>query len=281
MADVYTTPATATTGGNIGAAFWNTNGRDNVEAVFNGLTGDTSTDTDVKHAHKVGLFSARPAASKAGRLYYASDIDALFHDTGAAWKHLTGRGVGDSFERANANPFDSAPEQTADSGHSWSQAVGTQQLLTNGLQAVTLSGSISVATVETGGLIETGTYVVGITTGATVSSINVACVLKYVSSTVLLYVQLHGTLGFRMVKDATLLGSLAFTPAASTFYTMIINANPAYVTAQLMSASSFVGHIAHANPANITTPYVTATKAGVLFGTAAHDRIEAFSFKPN
>ncbi|HSW62878.1 MAG TPA: hypothetical protein VLH56_06180 [Dissulfurispiraceae bacterium] len=32
-----------------------------------------------------GLLSARPAASKAQRFYYATDIQVLFYDNGSAW----------------------------------------------------------------------------------------------------------------------------------------------------------------------------------------------------
>ena len=57
----------------------------NIQALFNGLVGDASADVDIKHTHKSGTLAARPAASTAGRLYYATDIKVQFLDTGAAW----------------------------------------------------------------------------------------------------------------------------------------------------------------------------------------------------
>ena len=58
---------------------------DNMKSVANGLVGDGSADSDIKHAHKTGTLVARPAASLAGRLYYATDLGVTFLDDGTRW----------------------------------------------------------------------------------------------------------------------------------------------------------------------------------------------------
>lgn len=281
MADIYTTPATASTGGNIGAAFWNTNGRDNTEALFAGLTGDTSADSDVKHAHKTGVFSARPAATKAGQLYYASDYDAQYHATGSVWKHLTGRGLFDDFERANSTAIGSA-----NSGHPWTEYAGTHgdlEISGNALRAVSLTSGIALGTLDSGGVIETGQWIATVVTGGTVANINVGLVLKYLNSTTFLWVQLHGSLGFRLLTGptSTVLTSHAYAPGAGTQHTMVIDARGSYISGALYLASAMVSRWEYAKVSDVVTPFTAATKTGCLYGTAAHDTVAAFSFKPN
>src|SRR3972149_3318168 len=63
----------------------NTELRDRMQALFNGLVGDVSADADVVQAGRSGTLPARPAAAKAGRTYYATDLGVLFLDDGTRW----------------------------------------------------------------------------------------------------------------------------------------------------------------------------------------------------
>lgn len=281
MADLWTptTPITWTAG-NLSVANLNQELRDRMEALRATQT-DSSTDTDMWLAVKNGTFANRATVTqKAGRKYYATDYHAEYISDGTNWYHLTGRGAYDDFERANSTTLGSA-----NSGHPWTESVADQEINGNALRAVSLSGGISVATVDTGGIIESGRYIMGFTTGATGASINIAIVLKWVDSSNHLYVQLHGTFGLRLVKVvagvATALSTQAYGVGTNTYHTLIVDLNGSFVNSHLYGATAFAGYTAYGRLADVVTPFTTPTKIGVQFGTAAHDKVEAFSFKPN
>lgn len=57
--------------------------RDRMDVLERVINGDTSTAK--KHKHKNGTLANRPAAAEAGRVYYATDLGALFLDDGTQW----------------------------------------------------------------------------------------------------------------------------------------------------------------------------------------------------
>src|SRR3989304_5247492 len=79
------TPASWTVGEVVAASKLNTELRDRMQALFNGLVGDTSADADVIHQHKIGTLAARPAAGKIGRTYFTTDLPILWLDDGTRW----------------------------------------------------------------------------------------------------------------------------------------------------------------------------------------------------
>ena len=69
----------------VSAAKLNQEIRDRMQALFNGLVGDASADSDVVQRGKSGTLAARPSPGKAGRTYYATDTKTLSIDNGTTW----------------------------------------------------------------------------------------------------------------------------------------------------------------------------------------------------
>lgn len=63
--------------------------RDNLNVLQLGLNGDGSTQSQGVHAHKTGTLANRPAAGKAGRLYYTTDLGVTFLDDGTTWIYFS------------------------------------------------------------------------------------------------------------------------------------------------------------------------------------------------
>lgn len=58
--------------------------RDRMMAIKLAIEGDLSAF--LTQAHKEGTYALRPAAGNAGRLYFATDLGALFRDNGSVWR---------------------------------------------------------------------------------------------------------------------------------------------------------------------------------------------------
>lgn len=237
----------------------------NLQALFQGLKGDASVDADIKQAIKTGTLAARPAASQAGRFYYATDVRTMFVDTGTAWEHAGGPGVFDSFDRANVEPM-----SAADSGHTWTENEGDIDI--NGFlaaQAITLVGSRAHMTMETGGLIRTLNAQALIVTGAVAASVNVGIVLKRTAAD-LLYVHIS-PLGLRLVQNAAQLATSAYTPTATSTYILQVSMIGSQVTAMLHEGSNFRVAMSHGSKTDIQDFAPTATSCGIMFGSTQDD----------
>ncbi len=85
--DTWTALADFATNEVVTASKLNQQLRDNSNVLALATDGDQSGST-IKHRHKSGTFSNRPAAGEAGRFYYAMDIGSggiLFADDGSNW----------------------------------------------------------------------------------------------------------------------------------------------------------------------------------------------------
>lgn len=273
MADVWTTPLTWTAG-NLSVANLNQYVRDNMDALKQGLVGDASADADIKQSIKSGTLAARPAASQAGRLYTATNIFTQFEDNGTGWEHRSGPGVYDDFNRANVEPMD-----TANSGHTWTEDEGDIDIVTNRAQAITLVASRAVMLAETGGIIRTGQYQCQIRTGAVAASVNVGLVLKRAAG-VLLYVQVHGSLGLRLVQGITVLSTSAFSPGPNADYILTASMIGSVVHAEVHAGAAFGAVLHHASKTDVQDYAPTATSCGLLFGST-QDAIDGFAAKFN
>src|SRR3989304_2332237 len=121
----------------------------NIQAIFNGLVGDASADALMLHRHKSGTYAARPAAGNAGRVYFATDIPAMYRDDGAAWQ-LISEQFYDTFDRGDSTTLGSA-----DSGHAWTENAGNLEISGNALRALSAT---ALATVDLGGFPYSGSY---------------------------------------------------------------------------------------------------------------------------
>lgn len=207
----------------------NTHIRDNFDAVLAMASGDTSADADTKHAHKVGTLAARPAASKAGRLYYASDTRSLYHDTGAAWVILQG-GPYDDFTRANSTTI-----TPSSSGHTWTEQAGDAEINGNALKAVTATMN---ATLDAGGLLDRNYSVYASTlTHTTQASINHSIIVKYVDASNLVRVNLFTSalnIITRVAGADSTIATYAFSPNANAAYLWRIHIYGMTVMVELM-----------------------------------------------
>lgn len=278
MADSWAgNPATWTAAEAVTAAKMNTEIRDRMDALLAGLKGDTSADSDIRQAVKNGTLAARPAASLAGREYFATDTRQMFIDTGSTWRHVSGS-LYDSFQRANSTTLG-----TSDSGHSWTESSGDEKIQSNRMEATTAG----MATVDTGGVIESAKFNITLLTHTTQASINISLMFRWVDANNFLWAQLTSALwrtGRRIAGVDATLATLSLTPAANQLYTVDVNLNGPVFQAGLygIGASQSIHNVVADNPADTFTSFNTATKCGILFqntGTDTADRVEAFAVK--
>lgn len=280
MADNWTTPLTWTAG-NLGVAELNQYIRDNMDALKAGLT-DSSVDADIKQAVKAGTLALRPAASLAGRQYFATDVLANYVDDGTRWQHMTGRGAFDSFDRTTSSTLGNA-----ESGHPWVEDVGDIQI-NAGAELENVSGS-AIATVDTGGVLHTADYVATLTSGATIGSFDASLVLKYLNTTNYLYVQFNGAVNsIALNKQESGASTLATaTPgvplAASTAYVVEVKLRGSVCWVRVfLYPGGLVTTLFHDDDENIMGSYInTASKSGVRLLNTTHSKCGAFSVKPN
>lgn len=276
MADVWNgTPATWATGEAVLASKMNTEIRDRFDALKAGLVGDSSADADIKQAAKNGLLSARPAASQAGRVYYATDIDAQFIDTGTAWRHTGGSGAFDSFVRTSGDAMG-----TADSGHAWTEHEGDIDIVSGRIDPMTVAPS-ATATVDTGAPLRTASYGMTFQVGSVAANLTVSIVLRWADLTNNLYVQCNGAAAqLQIVSNVagltdTVRAPESFTFVAGAFYYVEAQVRGPVVVASVRNNPTTIGTTGD-NPVGVTHAVlsetytgslVTATRAGVRFGT--------------
>ena len=80
------TPASFAVDEIVPASKLNTELRDRMQALFNGLVGDGSADADIIQRGKSGTLALRPAAGNASRTYFATDFGVLYLDNGSQWR---------------------------------------------------------------------------------------------------------------------------------------------------------------------------------------------------
>lgn len=292
MADNWTTPLTWVAG-NVSVANLNQYVRDNMDALKAGLT-DSSVDADIKQAVKAGTLALRPAASLAGRQYFATDVLANYVDDGTRWQHMTGRGAFDSFDRdtntdlnADGTGANLRGYTGADSRHPWVEDVGDIKV-NAGAELENVSGS-AIATVDTGGVLHSADYVATLTSGTTIGSFDASLVLKYLNTTNYLYVQFNGAVNsIALNKQESGASTLATaTPgvplAASTAYVVEVKLRGSVCWVKVfLYPGGLVTTLFHDDDENIMGSYInTASKAGVRLLNTTHSKCGAFSVKPN
>lgn len=88
----------------------------NVQALKNGLVGDSSADAAIMHQHKTGTLRARPAPGNGGRLYVPTDLPILLIDDGTEWvipDHSGHSVMTECQEFSGVPPEDIAPDRSA------------------------------------------------------------------------------------------------------------------------------------------------------------------------
>ena len=261
MADSWNplTPQTFAVDEIVSAAKLNQELRDRIQALFNGLVGDGSADLDVVHRHKSGTFAARPAAGSAGRLYRATDTGAIFWDDVTAWRHLSGRGFYDGFDRADSTTLGSA-----ESGHAWTESVGNAEIVTKTLRAIT----DSIATIDSGALLETAHFMATFDTGSVAGNVDLGLVLRFVDSNNYLFChQLAATNQFLLKKVvagvATTLASSSYTAPASTTHYIEVFLRGNLVICRITNAVGVPQAQLQADVVpDPVTPFATATRCG-------------------
>lgn len=265
MTDQYTVPEITWTTTNISVANLNTYLRDNMQALRAGLT-DSSADTDIVQAVKSGTLAARSGvAHAAGRMYYTTDTAEVFVSDGTSWRHASGSGAYDDLLRASdstnlntANPYQPA-------GSPWTEEQGDWEILTNQLKLVTAAEGY--ATLQTSALLNRSYRMkVDFTTQATVGSINISFMVKYVNTTNHISVELTPT-AFRIFSiiggSSLVLGTLATSPTGSMSYRLDIDVFGNQVEA-ILTNNTGLSIIVGARHANITNAaFAAATKVGV------------------
>jgi hypothetical protein len=258
MADNWVTPVqTYTTGEVVTAAKLNQEVRDRAEALFNGLTGDASADADIKHAHKTGTLASRPAAGKAGRLYFTTDTKQLFFDDGSNW-YCVGVGPYDSFLRANSSVI-----TPSESGHVWVEESGDWEISGNSLNLV--SAATSIASLDTKSLLNRPYRVrAAFTSHSTGGSTDVGIIVKYVDASNFIYVRALGSASQIQTRkviagvDTNIGSAVAVTWGNFVFYSLEVEIKGVALTLVLNDAGTirkdFVPNadIQHANLAAAT-----------------------------
>lgn len=268
MTDIYTVPELTWTAGNLSVANLNQYVRDNMQALRAGLT-DSSADTDIVQAVKSGTLAARSGvAHSAGRMYYTTDTAEVFVSDGTSWRHASGSGAYDDLLRANnTNLNTNNPYQPA--GSPWTEEAGDWDILTNQLR---LTGAADgYATLQTSALL-TRSYRMKLdfTVQATLGSINLAAVPKFVNTSNAILVELvGGAPGVLQIfariagVNTPILASLVTTPTVNMSYRMDIDVFGSQIEVILTNQDGNA-IILGARHARINDPaFATATKVGV------------------
>lgn len=279
MADSWTTPATYATDQVVGAPDLNLI-RDNLDALKQALK-DASVDADLWQAVKSGTLSARSGvAHQVGRQYFATDVLANYVSDGTRWQHLTGRGAFDSFDRTTSSTLGNA-----ESGHLWVEDVPDIQINASA-ELENVSGT-AIATVDTGGVLHTASYLAVLASGGTIGSFDALLILKYIDANNYLYVALQTAsivaLGKREAGAFTTLISTAPTLTSSTGYVVKVQLRGSLVWVEVYVASGAgLTSFFHDDDENVMGGYInTATKCGVRLSNTTNSKCGAFSVVPN
>lgn len=147
---------------------------------------DTDIDADqivdkrvfLRSLNLSGTFGTRPAAAIAGRMYFATDSQRLYYDTGTVWEYVGPTDFFDAFARADG------ALGTSDSGHAWV----TDGLTISGGAVIPVSGA-KQARVNLGHPITHAKYKGTMFAGT--GSLDSAIILKWLDANNYLYTQLY------------------------------------------------------------------------------------------